>query len=298
MKENFDLLKVRVISSLENSNIERINEELSKIEGPTLVSGVGGANVVSSYASKVLASKNHIITRNTEPRDFRYIDYNLYKNVLVCSYTARNYGVTYAFLNDLKHYLLSSKTRDNVANITYSCLDHENSFIALSAILVPCSILLNYYLDNDTNRIIDSIKDYSFDFDVNCNAFEVFSGYETSTSSSFIDSCFVESGIGIPIIHDKYSYCHGRSSLSTHYNNIAIFFNGGTELDKVYLDNLYKCYKDVIVLDFEPTLLGEFELLVKCMYLSKYIAEKKDIDLSHVKYSPMVKKLYYYKGEF
>ena len=73
----------------------KVYYELSKINGPTLVSGVGGSSVVSEYASKVLAEKNHIITRNTEPRDFKYIDINLYKNVLTCSYSGNNYGVDF-----------------------------------------------------------------------------------------------------------------------------------------------------------------------------------------------------------
>lgn len=52
--------------------------------------------------------------------------------------------------------------------------------------------------------------------------FEIFSGYETSTSSKYLEPTMLLSGIGIPIVHDKYTYCHGRSTLSTQNNNIAI----------------------------------------------------------------------------
>ena len=62
MKENFELLERRLIDSLYYSDIDRINYELSKISGPTLVSGVGGSSVVSDYASKILSKKNGIIT--------------------------------------------------------------------------------------------------------------------------------------------------------------------------------------------------------------------------------------------
>ena len=139
MKENFEKLERRVFDSLYNTDLEKINYELSRIEGPTLISGVGGSSVVSEYASKVLNIKNHIITRNTEPRDLRYINTNLYKNVLACSYSGNNYGVELAFLNNLKHYLLASKvnnTRD-ITNLTYTCLDQEKSFISLAATLIP-----------------------------------------------------------------------------------------------------------------------------------------------------------------
>ena len=68
MQENFKKLEERVFDSLSNSDLERINYELSGINGETLVSGVGGSSVVSEFAAKVLGRKNHIITRNIEPR--------------------------------------------------------------------------------------------------------------------------------------------------------------------------------------------------------------------------------------
>ncbi|MEE3343429.1 MAG: hypothetical protein VZS44_05015 [Bacilli bacterium] len=298
MKENFEKLERRVFDSLYNTDLEKINYELSRIEGPTLISGVGGSSVVSEYASKVLNIKNHIITRNTEPRDFKYIDTNLYKNVLACSYSGNNYGVELAFLNNLKHYLLASKVNNtgDITNLTYTCLDQEKSFISLAATLIPCSILLNYYLGNDKERIIDNLDSYNYNFDINCDAYEIFSGIETSTASKYLESTMIESGIGIPIVHDKYSYCHGRSTISTVKNNIAIYLNGNTELDKLLLGELYKYYKDVIVLYFNNNLFDEYLLLVKCMYLTKYIAEEKEKDLSGVDYNPIVKKIYKYNG--
>ncbi|MBQ4007288.1 MAG: hypothetical protein II603_02005, partial [Muribaculaceae bacterium] len=40
-----------------------------------------------------LRNKNHIITRNTEPRDFLYMPLDGFDNVLSCSYSGNNYGV-------------------------------------------------------------------------------------------------------------------------------------------------------------------------------------------------------------
>ena len=296
MKENFLKLKSRVIDSLNKTDLERINYELSKLDKPTLVSGVGGSSVVSEYASKILQSKNHIITRNTEPRDFNYIDLSLYSNVLSCSYSGNNYGVQLAFNNSLNHYLLASKPNENATNLIYKTDDSEKSFISLAATLIPCSIMLNYYLSNDIDVIINNMSKYEYNFDTNCDAYEIFTGVETSTLSKYLESTMTESGIGIPIVHDKYSYCHGRSTISTIYNNNAIYFNTNTELDKVYLEELYKYYKDVIIIDCGNNYIDEYKSLIKCMYLTKYIAENKNIDLSGVDYSPIVKKLYYYKG--
>ena len=309
MKENFENLERRVFDSLYNTDLKKINYELAKFKEPTLISGVGGSSAVSEYASKILSQKNKIIVRNTEPRDFKYLDLDLYKNVLACSYSGNNYGVELAFNNKLKHYLLASKLNDkkDIINLTYNCLDSEKSFISLAATLIPCSIILNYYIDNEYYRIIDDLDSYEFDFDANCDAYEIFSGFDTSTASKYLESTMVESGIGIPIIHDKYSYCHGRSTLSTVSNNIAIYFDTKTQLDELLLNEIYKYYKNVIVLNERKTgtfLLGnkvdlyrEYLLLVECMYLTKYIAEAKQKDLSKVEYNPIVKKLYKYNGK-
>ena len=298
MKENFEKIESRVFYSLYNTDLERINYELSKITEPTLISGVGGSSVVAEYASKILNKKNNIITRRVEPRDFKYLNLIGYKNVLSCSYSGNNYGVELAFLNDMKHYLLASKKNETegTINLTYSCDDKEHSFISLASTLIPCSILLNYYIDNNKEIIIDSTDSYNYSFDVNCTAYEIFSGLETSAASKFLESTMVESGIGLPIIHDKYSYCHGRSTLATTNNNIAIYFNLNTELDKLLINELPKYYKDVIILNTCDSIMSEYILLIKCMYLAKYIAEEKNKELSGVDYNPIVKKIYKYNG--
>jgi hypothetical protein len=264
-----------------------------------LETGVGGSSFVSEYASKILSNKNNIISVNVEPRDIKYMNIKPYKNVLACSYSGNNYGVDMSFNNDLKHYLLASKENDkkDITNLTYTANDKEKSFISLAATLIPCSVLLNYYINNEWYRIIDDLDSYDFNFDTNCDTYEIFSGYETSSASKYLESTMVESGIGTPIIHDKYSYCHGRSTLSTISNNNAIYFFGNTNLDKILLEELPKYYKDIIILDSKNNLFDEYQLLLKCMYLTKYIAESKSKDLSGVDYNPIVKKLYKYKGD-
>ena len=140
------------------------------------------------------------------------------------------------------------------------------------------------------------MKSYNYNFDIDYTAYEIFSGLETSVASKFLESTMIEAGIGLPIVHDKYSYCHGRSTLSTTNNNIAIYFNLNTELDKLLISELSKYYKDVIILDTSDSFISEYILLIKCMYLTKYIAEKQNKDLSGVDYNPIVKKLYKYNG--
>lgn len=298
---NFNYLKKRVLDSLNKTDLVYIKKELSKINTPTLISGVGGSNVVSEMMSKIINKKNNVITKNLEPRDFNYLNINGYENVISCSYSGNNYGVETSFKNNLKHYLLTNNLFDN-SNIIYlkynSSFEKELSFVSLSSTLIPISIAMSYYLNNNT-LLTELIKEEKFNFEVNSKIYEIFSGIDTSVTSKYLESTMVESGIGIPIIHDKYSYCHGRSTLSFEFNNNAIYLNRNTELDKLLLQEISKYYKHIIIINskFKDAIIEDYQMLIQAIYLTKYIAEKNNKDLSLVNYSPIVKKLYYYKGE-
>lgn len=302
MKVNFEYLKERVIDSLKNTDLEFIRKELAKLNAPTIFSGVGGSSVVSEFGSKVINKKNGIISINNEPRDFIYRNNNAYKNVIACSYSENNYGVELSFFNELKKYLLSNNSF-NDGNVTYlkynTTIPKEKSFISLGATLIPVSILIDYYLNGNDNLILDSIVETKFEFNLVSDIYEIFSGYDTSAASKYLESTIVESGIGIPIVHDKYSYCHGRSTLGINYNGIAIYYNRNTEFDKIMLEELKQYYSTIIVIDskFDDQILDDYQMLIQSMYLTKYIAEKKNKDLSKVEYSAIVKKLYKYNGQ-
>ena len=301
MKVNFDFLKARVIDSLDNTDLEFIRNELSKLNEPTLFSGVGGSSVVSEFGAKVINTKNGIISVNSEPRDFLYRNNGAFRNVIACSYSGNNYGVELSFLKGLKKYLLSNNSFDD-RDVTYlkygATIDKERSFISLGATLIPISILMNYYLDGKNSPMLDCMGESSFHFDSESDVYEIFSGYDTSTAAKYLESAMIESGIGIPIIHDKYSYCHGRSTLGINYNSIAIYYNRNTKFDLMMLEELKKYYSIIITIDskFKDQILDDFQMLIQSMYLTKYIAEKKLKDLSKVEYSPIVKKLYKYSG--
>lgn len=301
MKVNFKYLKERVIDSLEHTDLEFIRNELSKINEPTIFSGVGGSSVVSEFGSKVMNKKNGIISINSEPRDFIYRNNNPFRNVIACSYSGNNYGVELSFLNELKKYLLSNNAFED-KDVTYlkydTTIDSERSFISLGATLIPVSILMDYYLNGKDKDIVDSIQEQDFDFEPENDIYEIYTGHDTSTASKYLESTITESGIGIPIVHDKYSYCHGRSTLNMNYKGVAIYFNRNTEFDRVMLEELKKYYKTIIIIDskFEDDILDDYQMLIQCMYITKYIAEKKEKDLSKVDYSPIVKRLYKYNG--
>ena len=301
MQINFKYLKERVIDSLEHTDLEFIRHELSKINEPTIFSGVGGSSVVSEFGSKVINKKNGIISINSEPRDFIYRNNNPFRNVIACSYSGNNYGVKLSFLNELKKYLLSKNTFED-KDVTYlkydTTIDSERSFISLGATLIPVSIIMDYYLNGKDKDLVDSIQEQDFNFEIESDIYEIYTGQDTSTASKYLESTITESGIGIPIVHDKYSYCHGRSTLNMNYKGVAIYFNRNTEFDRIMLEELKKYYKTIIIIDskFEDDILDDYQMLIQSMYLTKYIAEKKEKDLSKVDYSPIVKRLYKYNG--
>lgn len=302
MQNNFEFLKDRIVDSLSYTDLDYINNELSKLNEPTLFSGVGGSNVVSEFGSKVINIKNNIVSINSEPRNFLYQNNIPFKNVIACSYSGNNYGIELSFRNSLKKYLLSNNSfnDDNVTYLKYNTnIPKENSFISLGATLIPVSILLSYYLNKDNNLILDCIEELPFNFNPTSNIYEIFSGYDTSTASKYLESTMVESGIGIPVVHDKYSYCHGRSTLGYNYNATAIYYNRNTEFDKMMLEELKKYYNLIITIDskFKDQILDDYQMLIQSMYLSKYIAQKNLIDLSKINYSPIVKKLYKYNKQ-
>lgn len=302
MQNNFEFLKDRIVDSLSYTDLDYINNELSKLNEPTLFSGVGGSNVVSEFGSKVINIKNNIVSINSEPRNFLYQNNIPFKNVIACSYSGNNYGIELSFRNSLKKYLLSNNSfnDDNVTYLKYNTnIPKENSFISLGATLIPVSILLSYYLNKDNNLILDCIEELPFNFNSTSNIYEIFSGYDTSTASKYLESTMVESGIGIPVVHDKYSYCHGRSTLGYNYNATAIYYNRNTEFDKMMLEELKKYYNLIITIDskFKDQILDDYQMLIQSMYLSKYIAQKNLIDLSKINYSPIVKKLYKYNKQ-
>ena len=300
MHDNFKLLEERVIDTLCKTDLERIREELKKIRGPVICTGVGGSSVASEFASKVLNQKNGLVTDSLEMRDMNYKKLDGYSSVLACSYSGNNYGVETAFRNGLDKYLLSTGSIDGVCNLVYESGYHkEDSFISLAATLMPMSVMLAYYLDGDLNKvyeILNRCREYNFSPD---KTYEIMSGYESSSAAKYLESTMTESGIGIPIVHDKYSYCHGRSTMSHHNDHSLIMFNSGNELDKLLLEILGDYYKNVIKIDgkYDDSVLDDFYYTYQAMLLSYDMACSSDKDLSRVKYSPTTKVLYKYKGQ-
>lgn len=296
--------KLRIIDSLKITNIRKINSELKNIKGNVICSGVGGSSVVSEFATKVLNQKNKCLTVNKEIRDLFYEDISNYDNLFICSYSGKNNGIKRIMnIKKNKYLLCSRKTNitDEILLRFETSIKREKSFIAISDTLIPIAILLNYYKGDNTieiiNEVFSDIDKYEIGED---ETYEVMTGYDTSVASKFLESTFIEANLGKIIIHDKYSYCHGRSTFTYHNDNVLIYLvNQKKELDDILLKEISKYYKQVIIFNssYQDIVIDNFNLLIKCISLVKIISNIKKIDLAKIKYSPVVRSLYHFKGE-
>ncbi len=307
MQENFDLLKKRIIDTHEVSDLKGIKDKIKSIKGNTICVGAGGSNVVANYASKVISKLNGNLVLCMMPRDLEHINLANFDNVLIASYSGKGKAVDLALNNKLNKYLLSNNDikYDGVTNITYNnTIEKENSFISLAATLMPMSILLKTYMGLRDPHYISIIEEMFDKVKVNIkwnDIYEIIGGIENSTVIKYLESTMVESGIAVPVVHDKYDFCHGRSTLSYKNNSGLIYLdNRNKEIDKLILSEAKKYYNEVITLNgYYPSpdeLTDEFYMTLQAMYLNKKLAENKDEDLSGVDHSPLVYKLYNFKG--
>ena len=303
MEENFKLLFDRIIDTLETTDLIKIKNQLENIKGNTVFIGSGGSKVVATFASKILNGSNV-----KSSRDLNYMGLNNIDNIMIFSYSGIGYTIENLLKNNKKIYLFTNgnKEYENVENIKYnSSLKREHSFISLASTLMPMTILYNYYKNLEINCFKLILKDmFEKSKNINIksnNIYEILTGYDTLTASTYLESTMVESGIAVPIIHDKYDYCHGRTTTSYKSHNGLIYYENTKELDKLLLENLSKYYSEIVKIEKyysdDFVIDNDYYATIKSMYLTKKLAENKQIDLSKIEYSPLVKKLYYFKGE-
>lgn len=299
MQDNYNMLIKRVLDTLDKTDLQKIKKQLAKIKENTICTGVGGSKVVSDYASSILNSKNNISSISCEPQEINFLNLKPYQNVLTCSYSGTNYGVEMSFSNTLNKYLLSHNKISNVNNLTYySSYQDEHSFISLAATLMPMSILLAYYLDNDfqiIKEILNQTKTYHVEPN---NVFEIISASYPKAAETFLESTMTESGIAIPILHGKYGYCHGRSTIAKDNKHSLILMNQNTTLDNLLLTELPQYFKQIIEIKsrYQDPIIDDYYRTYQAMLLTKEIAKINHKDLSEVDYLPIVKKLYKFKG--
>lgn len=310
------------------NDIREMLYELTIDNKPTLIMATGGSKVIAYYLQLIIErlGLTGIICEVIEPRDYFYkANRDMFSNLIVISASGNTNGISEALLDfkGNKYLITENKKESNYQVVSWSneLYDKEKSFISLATSLGPISLLLDsttsLNLDlssNEIKRINDKIKELllrskekinklKVDFK-DTSLIQIMSGYETKSSANVLESNLTEVGLAPAVIHDKGSYCHGRSNLLFQYPNSRIIYlsHGLKELDDLLIDSINGEYSNISIFDTndlsDNIFWKEYYLILQMYFLSKKIAEDKNIDLTQPEYNPtLVKKLYKFKGE-
>lgn len=299
---NLEELKKIIISS--TSNIDHIINELEEIKENTIIVASGGSMVVACFFKNILENKNNIIAEVVDPRDLHYKNLNKFSNIFIISYSGSNFGVKASFIKNKKIYLLSSRKSkiENEVLLHYE-LENNNSFISLETTTVPLSILLKYYLKEKFAIILNEVFDYidaKMFLDISGEFLNIFSGNDTIAAEEFLTSTLTEANLTIPLVHKKYSYCHGRSTVNINHSSSAIYLGyNDTDLDKKLVEVLkLSCINNLVINSkFNDRIVNDYYFCLQCMILLINIATSKKINLRKIKYDrEAVSRLYHFKG--
>ena len=330
---NFSKLRERIMQVNDPylgkyNDIREMLHELTIDNEPTLIMATGGSKVIAYYLQLIIErlGLTGIICEVIEPRDYFYkLNREMFSNLIVISASGNTNGINEALL-DFKgnKYLLTENMKESNYQIVSwgnELYDKEKSFVSLATSLGPITLLLdsttslNLELNSSKiKKINDKIRELLLRgsekvdrLNVNfkdISLIQIISGYETKSSASVLESNLTEVGLTSSVIHDKGSYCHGRSNLLFQYPNSRIIYlsHGLKELDSLLIDVINSEYSNISVFntsDLNDNIFWkEYYLILQMYFLSRKIAEDKNIDLTQPEYNPtLVNRLYKFKGE-
>lgn len=328
MNVNFSKLKERLlaVNHPELGHYQEMKDLLCKLvelDTPTLLLATGGSKVVAYYLEYILEriGKDNLICTVIEPRDFFYQpNIKNYKNLVAISASGKTNGIKEALEQFSGNCFLICEHEQNapysVVSWSTEKTEKEHSFTSLLTSLAPMTLMLDATTSLDkilTREEIEKINDTisslleksekrstEEDFS-HTRLVQIMSGIDTKPSSSILESNLTETGIAIPIVHDKGSFCHGRSNLLYQYPDSKMIYlsHKNSEFDNLLIDILTEQYHNVSI--FSPATSEpywqEYELMLQMYYLSKKIASDKNMDVTKPAYNKkLVKTLYQYRG--
>lgn len=330
---NFSKLEKRILSIndplLNKANdIRKMLYQLTINNKPTLIVATGGSKVVAYYLQLIIErlGTNGIICEVIEPRDYFYkVNRNQFSNLIAISASGNTNGIKET-LNDFNEnkFLITQNIQEadyQVISWSNEKYDTEKGFISLASSLGPITLMLDTTtslnieigsseikkINDKINQLLiksrEKVDKLSFDFK-NVSLIQIMSGYETKTSCRVLESNLVETGLVSPVIHDKGSFCHGRSNLLFQYPDSHVIYlcHQRRELDNILIELINREYSNISIFDTEDIkedyFWKEYYLMLQMYFLSKKIADDKSIDLTQPEYNPkLVKKLYNFRGE-
>lgn len=330
---NFSKLEKRILSIndplLNKANdIREMLYQLTINNKPTLIVATGGSKVVAYYLQLIIErlGTSGVICEVIEPRDYFYkVNRNQFSNLIAISTSGNTNGIKESLddFNGTKFLITQNNQENNYQVISWGNekYETEKSFISLASSLGPITLMLDSTTSlnmeigyDEIKKINDKIKELlirskekidkiSVNFK-DISLIQIMSGYETKTSSSVLESNLVEIGLAAPVIHDKGSFCHGRSNLLFQYPNSRVIYlcHQRRELDDILIELINIEYSNISIFDTEDITENyfwkEYYLILQMYFLSKKIADDKNIDLTQPEYNPkLVKKLYNFRGE-
>lgn len=310
---------------------------------PTLIMATGGSVASAEYLKMFLESKD-ILCEVIEPRDYFYKqNISAYQRLIILSNSGKSNGmlnalrtfpgeatlITSEYVMQEGDYIWEGDRKVPIFETIYWSngfyLDNkEKSFISIVPTLAPMLMVLelNYLLEGEKSKLMkedykkineklkllisksrERVDKLNFNFE-DTNLVQVVSGYDTKVSSCILESSMVETGTVSVCVHDKGSYCHGRSNLLFQNPDSPIIYlaHQMKSFDQGLLHLFMEEYPNIFLFhtfDEEQNVFWkEFYLSLQMYYLSQKIAVDKNVDLTMPEYNPtMIKKLYKYKGE-
>lgn len=317
MESNFNSLLERIIQANKSNAYTKVKKIMQQVDGNIAVVGAGGSFSVADYISRCL--KGFAIS--LRPREMLLHKTELLDYVILVTYSGKTPDIVQC-INHCKKYDNIKKIivitwdegkfaenvdlSNKIEVIAYKNNDtSERSFISIASTLAPVSLFARHSIEADgkefysyiekllhsAEKEIDKVsKENVFDQLKYKPFLEVIYESETKSSAAMLESNLIEKGISYIVMHEKKDFSHGRYNLQySKKAPILVWLKNSREslYDKALLEYLNKNYKDtklVIIKSTEGKVIGELEVMIKSMYLSKMIAENVGEDLSKYDY--------------
>lgn len=326
MEDNFQELEQRILEANSSPAFEKVKETIENTSTNTIVVGSGGSFAVAQYVKKSL----NCFSTAMRPREMLCEKVEFADNVILATYSGKTPDIIQC-IDHCKKYKNIKKitvlTWDGTTLREKTDLDNrvdiieyknngakEKSFISIASTLAPISLFTRYFVEQKGEKFDEYLKDTlnraerdavktakEMNFaELKENPFiEILYESEAKSAGSMLESNFTETGMIRSIMHEKKDFTHGRYTLG-YKNNTPVMIWLKNSIESSYDKKLVWFEKEVwqdgrrfIVLESKDKgMLGEFELMVKGMYLTKAIAERLDVDISKIPYPKQSAELY------
>lgn len=325
---NINSLEKRVLNSIKNNNVDKLEKKINEIKNSAIFIGSGGSYAAACFSARLINDLTGITTLTLYPRDLLFRNNSKLENLFLFSYSGTTADLIVATENIEKDKInlitkgnvqtILEKTKYEKNNIfSYDnglCTGKERGFLSFEGALAPASMFLWLILHENTELFIKECFEYwnnYFDkyFNENKkilkeilkpnNVINIFTGDYVTSAAIDLESKIIESGVYNIITHEKKNFSHGRFINFEHQqNDCNIYFKeSNTTKYEIKLLNYLNTDKLIIVESKRNGILAEYDLLVASQYLTYYISKLIDIDLSKPDYSEDSMKLYFHKGD-